>query len=94
MSFCPRLWWRAVANTSDCDTDAICAWLYGLTGLDWIREWYFVLASPVRIALIVLLAVIARAMLNHAINKIVSRTSQGKVPAILRPLREDRKSVV
>lgn len=70
------------------NADKICQWLYDQTGLEWLRDGgYTLLSTPVRIALIVVIALIARAMLNRAINKVVDRTAAGKVPAILRPVK-------
>jgi len=71
------------------EPDPICQWLFDRTGLEWLRDGgYFVLSSPIRIALILIIAIITRALLNHTINKIVDRTAEGKVPSILRPLRD------
>lgn len=69
--------------------DPVCQWVFDQTGLAWLRDGgYFVLSSPIRIALIIVIAIIARGLLSHAINKIVDRAAEGKVSAILRPLRE------
>ncbi len=70
-----------------CAQDSICTWLYQKTNWGWIQDGYFLLANPVRIALIAVLAIIARSMINHAINKVVDRTSDGKLPGFLRPLK-------
>nr|WP_246001477.1 mechanosensitive ion channel family protein [Allorhizocola rhizosphaerae] len=65
----------------------MCTWLYQQTNWGWLQDGYFLLANPVRIILIIVLAIIARAMLNHAINKVVDRTAEGKIPGFLRPLK-------
>jgi small conductance mechanosensitive channel len=49
---------------------------------------YYLLLKPLRIIVIIVVAMIARSLLNHTINKIVARTAQGKVPTMLRPIRE------
>jgi small-conductance mechanosensitive channel len=47
--------------------------------------------TPARIALIVLLAVVFRALLNRAIRRLVTGAAQGSVPVVLRPLHERTK---
>ncbi|MFD0594165.1 mechanosensitive ion channel family protein [Catellatospora coxensis] len=67
----------------------MCQWLYNVTDSEWLADGgYYLLLKPIRIIVIILVAVIARALLNHTINKIVARTTQGKVPTMLRPIRE------
>ena len=47
--------------------------------------------TPARIALIVLLAVVFRALLNRAIRRLVTGAAEGSVPVVLRPLHERTK---
>lgn len=69
--------------------DAICQWIFNQTGWEWVRDGgYFVLSLPIQIVLILLIAIIARWLLNHAINRVVDRAAEGKVPPVLRPLRD------
>jgi moderate conductance mechanosensitive channel len=46
------------------------------------------LIHPIRIVLIIVLALIARALLHRAINRLVRTSAKGEVPAILRPLAD------
>jgi moderate conductance mechanosensitive channel len=75
--------------TADCVKDTICTWVFDATDSAWLANGgYYLLVKPIRILAIILVAMLARSMLNHTINKIVLRTSEGKVPTMLRPLRE------
>jgi small conductance mechanosensitive channel len=47
--------------------------------------------TPARIALIVVLAVLLRALLNRAIRRLVTGAAEGSVPVVLRPLHERAK---
>ncbi len=72
-----------------CMADKICKGVYDLSDSQWLADGgYYLLIKPIRIILIIVVAMIARALLNHTINKIVGRTAQGKVPTMLRPIRE------
>jgi small conductance mechanosensitive channel len=48
--------------------------------------------TPARIALIVVLAVVLRALLNRAIRRLVTGAAEGTVPVVLRPLHDRAKS--
>jgi small conductance mechanosensitive channel len=45
-------------------------------------------ATPARIVLIVVLAILLRALLNRAIRRLVTGASEGTVPVVLRPLHD------
>lgn len=76
-------------TTDSAEPDQICQWLYEQTNNRWLADGgYYLLLQPGRILVIVLLAVIVRWLINHAINKVVKRTGEGKVPGFLRPLRD------
>jgi small-conductance mechanosensitive channel len=63
--------------------------MYDLTGSTWAAEGsYYVLVKPLRIIAILLLALVARYLLHKLISRLVRTTSEGSVPAILRPLRQ------
>jgi small conductance mechanosensitive channel len=47
--------------------------------------------TPARIALIVLLALVLRMLLNRAIGRLVKRAAEGTVPVVLRPLHDRTK---
>ncbi|QLQ37425.1 mechanosensitive ion channel family protein [Micromonospora robiginosa] len=73
----------------DCQGSTSCEFLYRLTGSAWFAESsYWVLLKPLRVALILLIAVAARWALHRTINRLVRTTTQGTVPTMLRPLRE------
>ncbi len=72
------------AHTSD-----LCQWIYNRTGSSWLASGgYYFLAKPVTILVIVLLALVARYLLNRTINRLVRSTSEGSVPTVLKPLRQ------
>jgi small conductance mechanosensitive channel len=48
--------------------------------------------TPARIALIVVLAVVLRALLNRAIRRLVTGAAEGSVPVVLRPLHDRARS--
>ncbi|GHJ52031.1 mechanosensitive ion channel protein MscS [Nonomuraea sp. TT08I-71] len=73
----------------DCRTDTWCKNVYDITGSAWFAEGsYWIVLKPLRIVLIVLLAVAARWALHRTINRLVRTTTEGAVPTMLRPLRE------
>jgi small conductance mechanosensitive channel len=80
----------AVSPTPDCArTSGLCQWIFDQTGQRWLASGsYYFLLKPAQILLIVILAMIARYLLHRAINKLVSSTSAGSVPTILRPFKE------
>jgi moderate conductance mechanosensitive channel len=81
---------RQPSPSADCtDARAVCQQIYDWTGLDWLAEGsYYLLVKPLRIALIVLLAALARFLLHRLISRISrSAATAGPGLAILRPLR-------
>ncbi|PTA46844.1 mechanosensitive ion channel protein MscS [Micromonospora sp. RP3T] len=73
----------------DCQGSSSCEWVYRATNSAWFAESsYWILLKPLRIALILLLAVAARWAVHRTINRLVRTTTQGSVPTMLRPLRE------
>lgn len=72
-----------------CLDDSWCNGVYQLTGSSWFAEGsYYILVKPLRILLILVIAVVVRHLLHRAIHRLVRTTSQGAVPTILKPLRE------
>ncbi|MQA33789.1 mechanosensitive ion channel family protein [Modestobacter roseus] len=70
------------------DPGSLCARLWDWFGLDWLAANADTLVgTPARILLIVVLAVVARALINRAIHRLTDRTATGAVPTILRPWR-------
>jgi moderate conductance mechanosensitive channel len=78
----------AIATASCATTDRLCGWVLDLTGSSWAAQGsYYFLVKPVRILAILVLAVVARYLLHKLIKRLVRTTSEGSVPAILKPLR-------
>jgi small conductance mechanosensitive channel len=67
--------------------DTVCRWLWEATGQAWLAVGSRLALAPLRIALIVLLALIVRHLLQRATDRLVRSTADGGAPAILRPLR-------
>jgi moderate conductance mechanosensitive channel len=82
--------------TPDCArTSGLCQWIYEQTGQRWLASGsYYFLLKPAQIALILVLAVVARYLLHRAINRLIRTTAMGTVPTILRPLKERLPSSV
>ncbi|MGY1814882.1 mechanosensitive ion channel family protein [Blastococcus sp. SYSU D00820] len=70
------------------DPSTLCARVYDLFGLDWLAaNADALIAKPARILLVVVLAVVVRAMLHRSIRRLTARTATGAMPTILRPWR-------
>jgi small-conductance mechanosensitive channel len=66
----------------------LCQWVYEQTGSTWLASGsYYLLAKPLLIVVVALIAIIVRHMLNRTINRLVRSTAEGSVPGILKPLR-------
>ncbi|HEX5595741.1 MAG TPA: mechanosensitive ion channel family protein [Micromonosporaceae bacterium] len=73
----------------DCLDDALCDLVWDLTGSVWFAEGsFYILVKPLRILLIVFIAMLVRHLLHRSIRRLVRGTAEGSVPAILKPLRE------
>ena len=71
------------------DEGTLCRFVYQLTKQGWLAgsaEW--LIAKPLLVLLIAVGAVVVRFMAHRAINRLVASTSDDRVPAILRPLRD------
>ena len=58
----------------------------------WVEDWVdangeALIAVPVKIAVIVVLAAVVRLLVHRAIRRLTDRTATGAVPPLLRPLR-------
>nr|MDT0662306.1 mechanosensitive ion channel family protein [Micromonospora sp. DSM 115978] len=72
-----------------CENDPACGLILDWTGSTWFAESsFYILIKPLRIVLILVIAVVLRYLLHRAIKRLVRSTSEGSPPAILRPLRE------
>jgi len=75
--------------TASCDADAVCNWVFDQTGMQWLANGSYVfVVKPVRIILIILIAVLIRWLLHRAIHRLTATTSRAAMPALLKPLRE------
>ncbi|SCL17973.1 small conductance mechanosensitive channel [Micromonospora nigra] len=73
----------------ECLDEALCRGVWDWTGSVWFAEGsYWILVKPLRIVLILLLAVAARWLVHRTISRLVRTTSDAGVPTMLRPLRE------
>jgi small-conductance mechanosensitive channel len=77
------------APTPSCpNAPELCRYVYDQTGSVWLAQGsYLLLVKPLRILLIVALAIIARTLINRTISRIVRGTTNDKSPALLRPLK-------
>jgi len=71
------------------DAHELCQYIFQRTDQVWLAEGsYLFLLKPLRILLIVLLAILARFLFHRFISKLVSSTTNDSSPVLLRPLRE------
>jgi small-conductance mechanosensitive channel len=77
-------------EASDCaPDDAWCETVFELTGKRWLAQsanW--LIAKPLTILLIIVIAVIIRSLARRLIDRLTRVNNRGKIPALLRPLRE------
>ncbi|SCF07337.1 small conductance mechanosensitive channel [Micromonospora mirobrigensis] len=72
-----------------CLAEPFCRWAWEITDSVWFAEGsYWIVVKPLRVILILLLALVARWALHRAINRLVRTTGRSTVPTLLRPLRE------
>ncbi|MCA0144042.1 mechanosensitive ion channel family protein [Blastococcus sp. LR1] len=72
----------------DCADYWLCQKVYDWSGMDWLAEnARTLIATPARILLVVVLAVVARGLAHRALRRLTDRTATGAMPTILRPLR-------
>lgn len=76
-------------NAPSCEEgDAWCTTVYELTGKEWLAQsanW--LIAKPLTIILILAVAMVIRSIARRLIDRL-TRATGGKVPTLLRPLRE------
>jgi small conductance mechanosensitive channel len=70
------------------ETERLCRWVWELTGTRWLAEAGEVALVPLRVALIIVLALVARWLLRRAVERLVRRAANDQVPVVLRPLPE------
>ncbi|MBB5869863.1 small conductance mechanosensitive channel [Allocatelliglobosispora scoriae] len=72
-----------------CLDDKVCSWFDQVTGITWLAESsLYVVIKPLRVALIVILALVVRHLLIRTINRMINGAAEGRVPTMLRPLKE------
>jgi small conductance mechanosensitive channel len=72
-----------------CADEALCEYIYRSTGVEWLAEGgYYLLVKPVRILLIVLLALLIRAVVVRMIRRIAVSAGEGRGRGLIRPLRD------
>ncbi|GIJ24685.1 mechanosensitive ion channel family protein [Micromonospora lutea] len=73
----------------ECLDELLCKAVWNWTDSVWFAEGSFwILVKPLRIILILLLALVARWLVHRTIRRLVRTTSDAGVPTMLRPLRE------
>ncbi|MFI6254526.1 mechanosensitive ion channel family protein [Micromonospora zamorensis] len=79
----------STADSVNCQGSTSCEWIYDITRSAWFAEGsYWILLKPLRVLLILALAMVARWALHRTIDRLVRTTTEGAVPTMLRPLRE------
>jgi small-conductance mechanosensitive channel len=77
-----------------CLDEAACRWLWDLTHRAWLAETGALILTPLRMLLIVAMALVTRVVLHRAINRVVRRTADGNRPSLLRPLPDKARTVL
>ncbi|MEG3635681.1 mechanosensitive ion channel family protein [Micromonospora palythoicola] len=73
----------------ECLDETLCKIVFNWTDSVWFAEGSFwILVKPLRIIMILLLALAARWLVHRTIRRLVRTTSDAEVPTMLRPLRE------
>jgi small conductance mechanosensitive channel len=74
---------------AECRNDGWCALVTSLGGSDdFAALSYALIAKPLRILVILVVAALIRFMLHRAIKRLATSTSRAAMPALLKPLRE------
>jgi small conductance mechanosensitive channel len=69
---------------SDCGPDTLCGRVSEATGREWVGQVLaFVVAKPLKIVLILIGAIIVRALLKRSISRLAARAAEGSVPGVL-----------
>ncbi len=86
------------AGQTPCITDAstLCFQVYKATGNEWLAgSTNWLLTKPLKILMIVVIAFVVRLLIKRLINRVTTLPrSSGKLPALLRPLRERAPEVL
>jgi moderate conductance mechanosensitive channel len=75
--------------TESCNADPLCSRVFELTHNQVLaNSSYLIIVKPLRLAGIVLVAMLIRWLLHRGIRRITATSSRAAMPALLRPLRE------
>jgi small conductance mechanosensitive channel len=71
-----------------CGGDGACEWFFKTFHNATLAESSLWIIKPTKIVLIIVLALIIRFILHRMVTRMTDRAGEGKIPTILRPLRE------
>ena len=73
----------------DCNVDLVCSRILDWTGNEWLAtSGYWIFVKPLRIAGIILVAMLIRWLLQRAVRRLTMSTTRASMPALLKPLKE------
>lgn len=85
----------ATACTQDGST--LCGQIFQITHNEWLANQYWLVTKPLKILLILVIAFVVRYLLRRLINRVTTLprgNGNGRLPALLRPLRERAPEVL
>ena len=78
--------------TASCRADNWCSYVFDVTGSQWFaNSSYVIVLKPLRIAAIIVVAMLVRWLLHRAIKRLTATSSRAAMPALLKPLRDRAK---
>jgi small-conductance mechanosensitive channel len=85
----PGISWTTPNVDASCTADLLCSQVYEWTNSKWLAQSSYVLVvKPLRVVVIILLAMLIRWLLHRAIKRLATTSSRAAMPALLKPLRE------
>lgn len=87
----------STALTPDCAADigSWCQRIWSSTGVGWLAENIDgIVQHCLRVLLILVIALVVRFLAHRAINRLTRITSDGRVPGVLRPLKERADAMI
>ena len=78
------------------DASTLCGQVFQITHNEWLATQSWVVTTPLRIVFILVIAFVVRFLVRRLIDRITTlpRSNGGKLPALLRPLRERAPEVL
>jgi small conductance mechanosensitive channel len=71
------------------EAGSICQSVWQATGVGWLSAASeYLVATPLKILLVIVLALVVRWLIHRVIRRLVRTTTEGRLPVILRPLSE------